>query len=604
MQSPVTESAAAGVRWNLTSLFDSLDDPRIDTTHSEALRHADAFAEAYRGKLESQAFDAPGLAKALQEYEALTNEASKPILFANLMFAADTSDPAIGAFLQEQTERTSEVRVKLMFFDLELQGADEEYVQGLMKDEALANYRHFIATTRAFSPHKLSEVEEVLLEETANTGSRAWQRLHEEVTSNHKFTYADPASGATVELTQEEVLDKLRDPDRAVRQAAADSLSAGLESLQRVIVFTYNTLLADKRLEDRLRSFEHPESSRHLANELDKSTVDIVMALCRERSDIVERYYRVKREILGLPELTHIDRYAPLFESKQKKTWDEAKQIVLESFATFSGEMAAAAAEFFDKDWIDAESRPGKSGGAFCSYNTVDTHPVLLQTYLGDLNDVMTLAHEMGHGVHAYLSRAQTPLNFHGTLPLAELASIFGEMVTFERLVAGADDRDKLALYAEKIEGMFATVHRQAAMFRFEQRCHEKRRTDGELSAEQFGDIWQEEIQSMFGDAVKIGEQHRCWWSYVSHFIAVPFYVYAYSFGELLALAVYQMAKVEGPGFAEKYVEVLRLGGAETPQELMARLGVDLKSKTFWEGGFTAIEAMVAEFERLWAAQN
>lgn len=596
----IQDYAAKGVRWDLSALFTSLNDPQIETTWKNAHALADAFAQDYRGKIESQTLDAQGLAAAIERLETITNSASKPVLFANLLFAADTSNPEHGGFLQAQSERMSELRIKLMFFELELQGAEASYIDGLLATGALDTYAHFIQTTRAFSPYRLSETEEVLLEETANTGSRAWQRLHDELTSNHSYTYKDPHTGETSVLSQEEVLEMLRDGDRSVRQAAADAFSVGLQELQRTIVFLYNTLLADKRLEDRLRSFEHAESSRHLANELDKATVDLVMQVCKERSDVVARYYRVKRDLLGLPELTHVDRYAPLFESRQKKTWDEAKQMVLDSFSSFSGEMAAAAREFFDNNWIDAEPRAGKSGGAFCSPNTTDTHPVLLQSYMGDLNDVMTLAHEMGHGVHAYFSRQQTPFNYNGTLPLAELASIFAEMVTFERIVEGADLEDKLALYAQKIEGIFASVHRQAAMFRFEQRCHEKRRTDGELTADDFGDIWQEEIQSMFGDSVKLGEQHRLWWQYVSHFIQVPFYVYAYSFGELLTLSAYQMAKREGPEFVEKYIQVLKLGGSLAPQELMSILGVDLSSREFWEGGFAALDAMVTTFEDLY----
>ncbi len=601
MSAPTLDYNAQGVRWNLDALFTAMDDPKIAKTWEAAHVQADAFVAEYRGAVEGRKLDAGGLARALKSFEDMTNEASKPVLYANLVFAADTSNPQHGAFLQEQSEKLSELRVKVMFFELELQGAEDAYIEGLMKDPALANYTHFLQTTRSFRPHKLTEAEEVLLEETSNTGCRAWQRLHDELTSNQIYTYQDPYTGEKSDLSQEEVLDKLRDADRAVRQASADAFSAGLQSLNRTLVFTYNTLLADKRLEDRLRKFEHPESSRHLANELDKETVDLVMKLCKESSPTVERYYHVKRELLGLPELTHIDRYAPLFEANQKKTWDEAKAIVRDSFASFSQEMAQAAEEFFNNGWIDAEPRQGKSGGAFCSYNTPDTHPVLLLTYLGDLSDVMTLAHEMGHGVHSFLSRGQTPFNYHGTLPLAELASIFGEMVTFERIVADADLKDKLALYAEKIEGIFASVHRQAAMFRFEQRCHQKRRAEGELSAEEFGQIWQEEIQSMFGDSIQLGDQHRLWWSYVGHFIFAPFYVYAYSFGELLTLSIYQMSKKEGPGFADKYTSVLKLGGAKTPHELMEILGVDLRSKTFWEGGFAALEELVARFEALYA---
>jgi len=593
--------APPNVRWDLSVLFSSNDDPKIEETWQRVNAQADAFASAYRGKIDSPDLTAATLAKALGEYEALAVDASKPINFAHLQFACDTGNPALGAFLQKQMEKSTELSVKLMFFDLELQAAPEETIAKVTADPAMKSFLHYVQVARTFSKHRLSEPEEIILEETANTGSRAWERLFEEVTSNHAYKLTRPGSGTVEEASQEELLNLLRSPDRAVRQAAADAFTAGLKEMERVLVFTYNNLVQDKAVDDRLRQYDYPEHSRHLANELDKETVDLVVSLCRKNYDLVERFYNVKRQILGLPELTHVDRYAPLFDTDEVVEWEQAKRIVLEAFGTFSEEMEARAREFFDKNWIDAEPRKGKRGGAFCAYNTPDTHPVVFQSYMNMPDDVMTLAHELGHGVHASLSRAQNYFNFHGTLPLAELASTFGEMLVFEKLVASATLKDRLALYAEKIEGVFATVFRQAAMFSFERRCHETRRAEGELTPDQFGDIWQEELQAMFGSSVKLGEQHRCWWSYVSHFVAVPFYVYAYSFGELLVLSLYQKAKEEGPAFATKYIDLLKLGGSRSPQELMATVGVDLKSPAFWHGGFEAMEKLVTEFERLWA---
>lgn len=599
MATAAAPDSAAGVRWDLSALFSGVDDPAIDAAWRTSMERAEAFAQKYRGRVASGGLAAGELAAAIAEYEAISSEASKPAHYANLLFAADTSDPKLGSFLQSQMEASSRLRVVLLFFGLELQQCPGEYFAHVVADPELENYRHFLEVMRKAGPHRLGETEERLLELTANTGCRAWVRLHDELTGNHVYRIHEPQSGEVREATQEEVLDLLRDPSREVRQAAADAFTAGLLELQRPIVFLYNTLLADKALDDELRKFDSPEASRHLENELTAKTVDLVTDMCRERSDLVARYYRAKCKLLGLEKLTHVDRYAPMEETRRTVGWDEACRIVLESFRSFCPAMAEAAQEFFDKRWIDAEPRPGKSGGAFCNYNTPDTHPVLFQTYLGDASDVMTLAHEMGHGVHASLSRSQSPLNFSGTLPLAELASIFGELLVFERLAEEAGDRERLSLYANKIEGTFASVHRQAAMYRFERRCHALRRSQGELSPAQFGDIWQDEIQSMFQDSVELGEQHRVWWQYVGHFVFAPFYVYAYAFGELLTLGVYDLAKRSGPGFAEQYVEVLRLGGKESPHDLMARLGVDLDSREFWEGGFRSIDALVTEFERL-----
>ncbi|MBI1331522.1 MAG: M3 family oligoendopeptidase [Armatimonadetes bacterium] len=597
-----TEVLPPPVRWDLSALFASIDDPKIEATWKEANARADAFATQYRGKIDDPALTADTLASALTSLEELTTDVAKPLSFANLLFAGDASNPTIGAFMQAQMEKATELQVKLMFFELELQAASGEVIDRLLADPKLSNYVHHVTVARTYSPYRLSEKEEVLMEEMANTGSRAWNRLFDEVTSNYVFKV--DKDGETEEMSQQEVLALLRHEDRATRQAGADALTAGLKDQERVLTFIFNTMLQDKSIEDRVRGFEFAQQSRHMANELDRETVDLVVRLCREYYPMVARYYAVKRQILDLPELTHIDRYAPLFAAEEKVSWERAQGIVLDAFGEFSGEIRSRAAEFFDKNWIDAEPRKGKTGGAFCSYNTPDTHPVILQSFLNKMDDVMTLAHELGHGVHASLSRAQTYFNYHGTLPLAELASTFGEMLVFEKLVSGASTKDKLALYAEKIEGIFATVFRQAAMYQFEMRIHEARRTEGELTSDEYGEIWQEELQAMFGDSVKLGDQHRCWWMYVSHFMAVPFYVYAYSFGELLVLSLYEMAKKQGPSFADDYIEVLRLGGSKSPTELMAMVNVDLKSEAFWRGGFAAMDQFLVEFERLWAEYN
>lgn len=589
------------IRWDLSALFSGIDDPKIEQTWEECTRRSKAFEQKYRGKINTPDLTASTLAEALREIEDISTQVAKPASYAQLLFACDSSSPEIGSFMQKQMEKMSDLSVVTMFFELELQALPQDVVDRIVGDEALANYRHYIQHARAYTPYRLSEKEEIVLEQTANTGSRAWVRLFEELLANHVFKMRRPGSDTVEEMTEQEVLALLREPDRDLRQAAADTFSAGLAELQRVLVFTFNNLVQDKAVEDKMRGFAYPEQSRHLSNELDKDTVDLVTRLCRENYGLVERFYNVKREILGLPELTHIDRYAPLFETEEKVDWDSAKKIVLDAFGSFSTEMESRAREFFDKSWIDAEPRKGKQGGAFCSYNTPDTHPVVFQTYLNKQDDVMTLAHELGHGVHASLSRAQSYFNFHGTLPLAELASTFGEMLVFESLVREASLKDKLALYADKIEGVFATVFRQAALYFFEQRMHQTRRSEGELTPEEFGEIWQEEMQAMFGNSVKLGDQHRMWWCYISHFVFAPFYVYAYSFGELLVLSLYQMAKAEGPGFQDKYIAMLQDGGSKSPTDLMKSVGVDLHAESFWRGGFAAMEQLVAEFERLWA---
>jgi len=455
-------------------------------------------------------------------------------------------------------------------------------------------YHHYIGTIRAARAHMLSETEERLMEELANTGGRAFDRLFDETTAATTFILNGE------ELSQAQVIAKIMDPDRETRRAAAAAFTEGLEKNRRTLTFIFNTLMQDKNVKDRLRGFATPQASRHLDNELSEETVSLVVDTVVRNYPLVARYYNVKREILGLDILTHYDRYAPLFEAEDTITYPEARDIVLNAFGDFSPEMRRRAAEFFDKDWIDAPTAKGKEGGAFCSYTTPDLHPYVLVNYLGRMKDVMTLAHELGHGVHASLSRKQSLLNFSGTLPLAELASTFGEMLVFERVTASASLKDKIALYAEKIEGAFATIPRQTAMYRFESAIHEHRRLKGELTTEEFGEHWQREVQLMFGDSVVLGDEHRLWWSYIGHFIGSPFYVYAYSFGELLVLSLYQQAKKEGPAFADKYLHMLEAGGSLTPQELMTMVGITLDDPAFWQGGFDVLAGLVGEFEALW----
>lgn len=600
----VTESTFPQVRWDLSALFSGVDDPNIQKAIDNIQSRADEFVAKYKEKINVDNLTAKTLSDAIKDMERIANDLAKPIEFAYLVYSTNTGEPKYGAFLQKLMEQTSEIQVKLLFFELELQAVPELVINNIIDDELLKNYRNFIKKTRTFAPYRLSEKEEAVIERIANTGCRAWVRLHDEMTANHIFKFKNPETSEIEELNIEGVTTLLRDPDRNVRQAAADALTEGLQELQRVLVFTYNNLLQDKKIDDEMRGYEYPEQSRHLSNELDKTIVDLVIDLCVQNYGLVERFYNLKREILGLDELTHIDRYAPLFDAEATVHWDEAKNIVLESFGKFSSEMAYAAKLFFDNNWIDAEPRMGKTGGAFCSGITPDTHPVVLMSYQNRLDDVMTLAHELGHGVHDYFASKQTYLNYHPTLPLAELASTFGEMLVFDSLVEKANLKDKVALYANKIEGIFATIFRQAAMFKFEQICHEKRRTEGELAPEEFHSLWQENMQAMFGNSVKLGEQHACWWGYIGHFVFAPFYVYAYSFGELLVLSLFQQSKVEGDAFVPKYTELLSMGGSRPPQEQMDIVGVKLDDPEFWKGGFKVLARLVDDFEKLWKELN
>ena len=582
------------VRWDLGDLFAGIDDPRIPATLEAVKQRAEQFQLDYKGTINSPDLSAGRLLAAIREYEAIELDGTKPIAYASLLYSTDTSDPSKGAFLQKMREQATALSMPTLFFTLELAAAPGDVLDQALQAAELAPYRHYVRNVRISSPHLLSEPEERIMEETANTGSRAWTRLFDETTSNAVF-HVDGE-----ELTQSQVLSRLYSPDREARRKAAAAFTDGLNAAGKQISFIFNTLLQDKNVRDRLRSYTYPEEWRHLSNELPKQTVDLVVDTVVQNYPLVARFYETKREILGLDELTHYDRYAPLFHSDETVEFDRAKDIVLAAFGEFSPTMRARASEFFERRWIDAAPVKGKQGGAYCSYVTPDLHPYVFMNYLGKMKDVMTLAHELGHGVHSSLSRGQSYFNFHGTLPLAELASTFGEMLVFERVIAEASLQDKLALYAEKIEGAFATIPRQTALYRFEQAIHRHRREKGELSVEDFGDYWQREGQAMFGSSVNLGDDHRMWWSYVRHFVRTPFYVYAYSFGELLALSLYRQSQREGQEFADRYLDMLRAGGSMSPQELVAMVGADLDDPKFWQGGFDVLEGLIARFEELW----
>jgi oligoendopeptidase F len=587
-------NSAASVEWDLSDLFESPDDPLIEALLSDVEARAWRFQETYKTHINRPDLTSSTLVAAIKEYESIAQQSAKPGNYASLRFSADTSDQSRGAFLQKMMERGTKLSLLLLFFELELAEVGDALIASFQTDPEIKKYNHYIDTVRLYKDHMLSETEERLLEETANTGGRAFKRLFDQLTSVATFQLDGE------ELSQSEILSRLYTPDREVRKAAASAFSVGLDKNIDTVTFIYNTLLQDKNVKDRLRKYTYAEQSRHLSNELTPEIVETVVDACTRNYDLVSRYYKIKRDILGLDELHHYDRYAPLFEAKDKVLWPQAKELVLSAFSDFSPVICETAQEFFDKNWIDAAPRKGKRGGAFCAYITPDLHPYVLQSYMEQSRDVMTLAHELGHGVHSSLSRVQTYFNFHGTLPLAELASTFGEMLVFERLQQTSTADDRLALYAGKIEDSFATIFRQASMYKFEQSIHRHRREKGELSKADFAGYWQSSIQQMFGDSLVLGEEHQSWWSYVGHFVGSPFYVYAYSFGELLVLSLYQKYKREGSSFAGKYLDLLRAGGSLTPQELMNKVDVNLADPDFWQGGIDVLAREVDEFERLW----
>lgn len=587
---------AAGVRWNLADLYAGPDDPAIDADLARSLDAARTFAARYRGCVAS--LGAADLAAAVDALEALDEPVARARAYAGLLFAADTSAPRHGALLQHVQERGSEIRNEILFFELEWVAVPEDAAERLLADPALARRRHFLAAARRWRPHVLSEPEERLLEETANTGRRAFSRLFDEILAGLRFRLE--VDGQVHDLGEEEVLAKLHEPSRALRKAAAESLTVGLRASARTIGFVFNTLLQDKATQDRLRRFASPASERHLANEIETASVDALLGACERRHALVARYYRLKARLLGLETLADYDRYAPIPGEAGTRGFEEARRIVLDAYADFSPEMARVAGEFFDQRWIDAELRPGKRGGAFSASTTPQLHPYVLLNYTGNLRDVMTLAHELGHGVHQSLARVQGLFEQDTPLTTAETASVFGEMLVFRRLLRDEHDpKVRLALLCGKLEDAFATVFRQVAMTRFEEKVHAARRSEGELALERFNELWLASNQPMFGDSVQLGDDYGWWWLYIPHFVHSPFYCYAYAFGELLVLALLRRYDEEGDAFVPRYLDLLRAGGSDTPPALLRRVGLDITDPAFWDGGLALLEELVADAERL-----
>ncbi|MFL5956214.1 MAG: M3 family oligoendopeptidase, partial [Solirubrobacterales bacterium] len=505
--------------------------------------------------------------------------------YAALRFSTDTADPTRGALLQKVQEESTALETALLFFELEWAALDDARAEELLAAEDLDFARHYLRAARRYRPHLLSEPEEKVLTEKALTGKSAWGRLFEEL-----------VSALTVSLDGDEVpldaaLSRLLSPDRDVRRAAAEGVTEALAPGLRTRAYVFNTLLADKATDDRLRHYPHWLSSRNLANEASDESVQALIEAVQRRYELPRRWYRLKARLLGLDRLADFDRMAAVSRDEVTIPWNEGKGLVLGAYEAFSPELGGVARRFFDAPWVDAPPRPNKRPGAFCAYTVPSVHPYLLLNYTSRRRDVLVLAHELGHGVHAALAAPQGVFHQSTPLTLAETASVFGEAMTFEALLDRAQDAEsRLALLAEALEGQIATVFRQTAMNRFEDRVHTVRRGEGELSVDRFGDLWVGTQGDLLGDAVEVTEGYRSWWSYVPHFISTPGYVYAYAYGQLLALSIYRRWKDEGDGFVPRYVELLSAGGSLPPQELGEIVGVDLADPGFWDTGLDLID--------------
>jgi len=595
--SPQTYNAT-GVRWDLSDLFRSHDDPAIAEMLSACRERAERFAERYRGTLRVPGGPSPEhLLAAIREMEALQSDLERASAFAGLLYASDTTRSEHRDLRERIEQRLTEIGNLVLFFELEWLDVPEETAGPLMDHPALAGYQHFLAQARRMRPHTLSEAEERLLNERDNTGSRAFGRLFTELTSSLSFPFH--RNGKDERLTLSQVLALSHDPSREVRRRAHDTLFSVLEHQALVLTFVYDTLVQDHLTIDRLRRFPHPMAARHVANEIDAEAVERMLAVTERNFGEAHRYFRVKARLLGLPRLALYDQYAPIAAELPPSTFERAREAILAAFGAFSPDFAAAARQFFERRWIDAEVRPGKQDGAFCASPSPALHPYVLCNHTGNMRDVMTLAHELGHGVHGWLARKQTHFNYDTPLTTAETASVFGEFLVFDYLLATErDPRVQLALLCGKIEDAFATVFRQAVLTRFEQAVF-ARRAEGRFTPETVCETWLESNRPYYGDAVEFTEAYRWGWSYIPHFIHSRFYCYSYVFGELLVLSLYRQYKEQGASFIPKYMALLEAGGSASPEALLARLGVDFHDPAFWQRGFDEIRALVERAEAL-----
>jgi oligoendopeptidase F len=577
-----TDLTAADVAWDLEPLLPAAGDAGLD----ELLDQADAVAETLtqsRGQVATM--DATALATFMRGLGEVSELIGRAGSYAGLSFATDTTDPARGAQMQRVEERATAIGTKLVFFELEWADVPDERVDELLADDQLTFARHHLRSTLRYRPHLLTEPEEVVLTEKSVTGRSAWERLFEEQVSTIEVSL----DGETTSL--EAALARLHAPDRTVRADAAAAVTEGLAPGLRTRAFILNTLLADKATDDRLRSYPSWVASRNLSNEASDESVQALVDAVQGRYSIPQRWYALKAQLLGLDKLADYDRMASVAETEAQIGWASAKELVLDAYGSFSSELADTAQRFFDGGWIDAPARAGKRPGAFCAYTVPSHHPYLLLNWTSRRRDVLTLAHELGHGLHAYLAREQGVFHQSTPLTLAETASVFGETVTFGRLLGEVTDpQERLALLASNLEDQIATVFRQIAMNRFENLMHTARREEGELSIERFGELWAQSQEAMLGESVEVTEGYRSWWSYIPHFIATPGYVYAYAYGQLLALSVYAQYEARGDAFVPQYLDLLRAGGSMAPEELGKLVDVDLADPGFWDRGLDIIE--------------
>jgi oligoendopeptidase F len=584
--------------WDLSALYSGIDDPAVKRDLDRADAYSIAFEEDFKGKLAALA-DRPDagqkLAEAVKRYEQLDDLLGRLVSYAGLVHAGNTVDPACAKFYGDVQERITAASTHLLFFVLEFNRIDDAKLEAAMADPALGHYRPWLEDIRKEKPYQLEDRIEQLFHEKSVTAYSAWNRLFDETIAKLRFKVG------TKSLAIEPTLNLLQDKNETTRKAAANALARTFKENIRLFALITNTLAKDKEISDRWRGFADVAAARHLSNRVEPEVVEaLVTAVRAAYPRLSHRYYALKARWFGKKKLAYWDRNAPLPKVATRAIgWSEARETVLSAYGAFSSDMAAIAEKFFKNGWIDAPVRPGKAPGAFSHPTVPSAHPFVLLNYQGKPRDVMTLAHELGHGVHQVLAAPNGPLMAPTPLTLAETASVFGEMLTFRRLLgATTDRRRRKAMLAAKVEDMINTVVRQIAFYRFERKIHTERRK-GELTAEQIGGAWMEVQRESLGPAIDLKAGYEVFWAYIPHFVHSPFYVYAYAFGDCLVNSLYAVYERSHEGFAKRYLQMLAAGGTKHHSELLAPFGLDARDPAFWQGGLSVIEEMIVELEEL-----
>ncbi|HEU4659199.1 MAG TPA: M3 family oligoendopeptidase [Pseudolabrys sp.] len=584
--------------WNLADLYPGMDSPAVKADLEKIESECVAFEQTYKGRLADMAAGegaGAALAAAVKRYEALDDLMGRLASYASLLYAGNTTDPIRAKFYGDVQERLTAASLHVLFFTLELNRVDDDALKKAMADPALGHYRPWIEDVRKEKPYQLEDRIEQLFQEKSITAYAAWNRQYDETVAGLRFKIGGK------ELSIEPALNLLQDSDGKKRKAAAEALAKTFRENLRPFTLITNTLAKDKEISDRWRGFKDVADARHLSNRVEREVVDALVSAVRAAyPKLSHRYYALKAKWFGKKKLPHWDRNAPLPKVEQRTIpWPEARATVLTAYGAFSPKMAGIAERFFEQSWIDAPVRPGKQPGAFAHPTVPSAHPYVLLNYQGKPRDVMTLAHELGHGVHQVLAAPNGPLMAPTPLTLAETASVFGEMLTFRKLLAQTTDKkQRKAMLAAKVEDMINTVVRQIAFYTFERKVHLERR-NGELTSDKICELWMSVQSESLGPAIELKAGYETFWTYIPHFIHSPFYVYAYAFGDCLVNSLYAVYEKSASGFAERYLEMLSAGGTKHHSELLAPFGLDARDPTFWDGGLSVIANLIDELESM-----